>query len=412
MRKTLGLLVMLVLPALAAAQPPGVYPLDGTDPGLPRADLEPLRKIVGRAPIVALGEPIHTSGGFYEMKHRVFRYLVETLGFRAFAMETPWIDAERVSQYVQTCEGTPEAALRGLFTVWQSTEVRDLVQWMCDWNRGHRRRQDKIHFFGFDIPQPERDRPAVLAFLERIGVGADDPRAMDVAACEGIAKLEPDPIPEARYRQCLAGLDAVERLFDDEEPSLVRRTSRWDFARARMSLVGLRSWQGYAYHAGLRDFASSHESRDSGMAYVLQSIRKLRHPKSRTVIWAHNFHIAQRLEETPFRTRTMGSFLREAFGSSYVSLALIAYEIGIDWPEVGCGRLQVPRTEENVETRLADLGYEHLLLDLRRAKPPFLQPGETWWMGESSMVPADQFDGALYLGVSRKMSPLAWPSCQ
>lgn len=172
----LGVLALLMLPAFATAQPleavarakghpvlPGVYRLDGTDPGLPQADLEPLRKIVGRAPIVALGEAIHTSGGFYEMKHRVFRFLVEKMGFRAFAIETPWIDAERVSQYVQTCEGTPEAAIRGLFTVWQSAEVRDLVQWMCDWNRGHRRRQDKIHFFGFDIQQPEKDRPALLA---------------------------------------------------------------------------------------------------------------------------------------------------------------------------------------------------------------------------------------------------------
>lgn len=179
-----------------------------------------------------------------------------------------------------------------------------------------------------------------------------------------------------------------------------------------MSLVGLRSWQGYAYYAGVRDFPRSHESRDSGMAYVFQTFRELRHPKRKTVIWAHNFHIARRLEETSFHTRTMGSFLREALGSSYVAIALIAYDIGIDWPEVGCGKLQVPRTDQNVETKLADLGYEHLLLDLRGGDPPFLEPGQPYWMGEYAMIPADQFHGALYLDVSRKMSPLAWPSCR
>ncbi|HET9227636.1 MAG TPA: erythromycin esterase family protein [Thermoanaerobaculia bacterium] len=405
--RRLGLLALLLLPALAAAQP--VYRLDGTDPALPQADLEPLKKILGKAPVVALGESIHTSGGFYEMKHRVFRFLVEKMGFRVLAIESAWIDAERASQYVRTCEGTPEDAIRGLYTVWQSAEIRDLLQWMCDWNRGHRRRQDKLHFFGFDIQQPEDDRPALLAFLDRIGIGADDPLAAGVAACEGVSKLYPDPIPEERYQRCLAGLDEVERLFRKEEPSLVRRTSRSDLARARMSLVGLRAWQGYAYYAGLGDMAASHESRDSGMAWVFQSIRKLRHPKSRTVVWAHNFHIARRLEEASFHTRTMGSFLREAFGPSYATIALTAHETGIDWQEVGCGTIRAPGG--SVEAKLHDLGHEHLLLDLR-GDPPFLTPGEVLLLGEYDMVPADQFDGILYLDVSRKMSPLAWPPCR
>ncbi|HEX5716810.1 MAG TPA: erythromycin esterase family protein, partial [Thermoanaerobaculia bacterium] len=294
-----GLLALFVLPGSVAAQPvdlldpgavaeaagpkpplgfpvlPGIYRLDGTDPGLPQADLEPLRQILGNAPIVALGEAIHTSGGYYEMKHRVFRFLVEKMGFRAFAIESSWMDAERASQYVRTCAGTPEEAIRGLFTVWQSTEVRDLVQWMCDWNRSHRKAKDKIHFFGFDVQQPERDRPALLAFLERIGVGPEDPRSVDVAACRGISKLIPDPIPEPAYRQCLAGLQAVEQLFRANERSLIRRTSRTDLAQAWMSLVGLRSWQGYAYYLGLGDYPRGDESRDSGMAYVFQAIRKL-----------------------------------------------------------------------------------------------------------------------------------------
>lgn len=174
---------------------PGIYRLHGTAPNLPQNDLEPLRQIIGNARIVSLGESIHTSGGYYEMKHRVFRFLVEKMGFRAFAFESPWENADRVGQYVATCGEAPEEALRGLFSVWQSAETRDLVQWMCDWNRSHRKKQDKLFFFGFDVQQPAQDGAALIAFLERLGAGSGDPRVADIQACDGVGAPTVFPFP-------------------------------------------------------------------------------------------------------------------------------------------------------------------------------------------------------------------------
>src|SRR5215218_5709171 len=65
----------------------GIWRLDGIDPALGTKDLEPLRKMIGNASVVALGETYHTTGGIYVLKHRIFRYLVEKMGFRVFAME-------------------------------------------------------------------------------------------------------------------------------------------------------------------------------------------------------------------------------------------------------------------------------------------------------------------------------------
>src|SRR5215217_4136735 len=205
---------------------PGVYRLHGSDPSLPKDDLEPLRQIVGKATIVSLGESFHTSGGYYDMKHRLFRFLVEEMGFRAFAFESPWPNADRVGQYVETCEGTPEQALTGLFGVWQSTETRDLVQWMCDWNRSHSRKKDKLVFFGFDVQQPGQDAAALFAFLERIGIGSGDPRVLDITACDGVNRptVSPAPIPDALNEQCVRGLSAVDQLFTGEAERIVAET--------------------------------------------------------------------------------------------------------------------------------------------------------------------------------------------
>lgn len=391
---------------------PGIYRLDGSRPDLPQADLEPLRQIIGNAPVVALGESIHTSGGYYEMKHRVFRFLVETMGFRVFAFESPWTGAEQVSQYVQTCAGPPEEALAGLFGVWESAETRELVRWMCEWNRSHPRPRDKVHFFGFDIQQPEEDGPRLLAFLERIGVGPDDPRAVGVRRCDGVG----DPrsagsVSAEQHQQCLAGLQAVDELFRREARAIARQTSPWDFEWAKINLVALRAWEDEAYYYN-SDRRRAVEARDAGMAYLFRAIRDLRYRNLRTAIWAHNFHIAEDAANSFWSNRTMGTPLREAFGDGYITFALIAQAAEIDWLGVGCGPTGFA-DRGSVEGLLHGLGYEYLLVDLRfpGAQEPFLAPGSRYQLNGTAMVPRQQFDGLIYLERSRRMEPLAWSPC-
>lgn len=396
---------------------PGIYRLHGSAPNLPQDDLEPLRQIIGKARIVSLGESIHTSGGYYEMKHRVFRFMVEKMGFRAFAFETPWPNADRVGRYVETCGEAPEEALRGIFGVWQSAETRDLVQWMCEWNRSHRKKKDKLFFFGFDVQQPAQDGAALIAFLERLGVGSGDPRVADIQACDGVTAPTTlsGALSEAKNQQCLQGLAAAEQLIALEASQHAARISPQDLDYARLRLVGLRSAQGQAYYRGINDIVKSSESRDSGMAYAFGALRRLRYGDIKTVVWAHNYHIAKDAGSSFWATKTMGSFLRETFGSNYVALALIANTPEIDWPGLnGCGPTQVIRLGHDMESRLHELGHEALLLDLDfpGGKPPFLAPGERLRFSEAGMVPADQFDGAFFLERSRKMDPLRWPSCQ
>lgn len=394
---------------------PGIFRLDGSYPTLPSRDLEPLRQMVGKAEFVALGESIHTSGGYYEMKHRVFRYLVERLGFRVFAIESPWINAEQVAQFVETCEGSPDEALRGLFGVWQSEEVRDLVQWMCDWNRTRRRPQDRVHFHGFDTQQPEDDGPALLGFLERVGVGPDHPIATDLRQCNGVAGPRAPVqslVPDSSNARCQAGLRAVEQLFAEDEERLVAATSKEDLAWARIHLTGLRAYQGQTYYRG-RDIVRSTDARDRGMAEVLLAIHELRHPGRKTAVWAHNFHIAKQAGFSSWGTPTMGTYLYEALGPGYVALGLIADQVAIDWSGVGCGD-RPAAFDRSVEKLLLDLGHDHLLVDLDfpGTGTPYLEPGRGYTMSDAYMRPEEQFDAVFFLRYARAMAPLRWPACQ
>ena len=390
---------------------PGIWRLHGTAPGLPQDDLAPLRQIVGKATVVGLGESFHTSGGYYEAKHRLFRYLVEKMGFRVLAIESSWVDAERVARYVETCQGSADEALtQGLFPVWASAETRELVQWMCQWNRTHRNPKDRVHFYGFDIQfQQKEDAEALIGFLRRIGLAEDDPRISGINRCEGVVEtFFPAPLPEDRYRDCKEALAAVGSLFERQAASIIRRTSRKDFGWAKVRRVGLDTFMDQLYY---RETAPERafDARDQGMAYIFQAIRNLRYPGAKTVLWAHNHHIAKNSPEY-FYSLIMGTHLdRTLKKGSYVSIALIGREVSIDWPAFGyCGPRPAPG-EGAVEWLLHDLGEDFLLVDL---DSPFLEKGKVYEFSDYPMVPRRQFDALVFLDVSPKMDSLAWPPCR
>src|SRR5216684_6674973 len=64
------------------------------------ADMHPLKKIIGNARIVALGEATHGTREFFQLKHRILEFLVAEQGFTVFAIEANWPESLAVDDYV------------------------------------------------------------------------------------------------------------------------------------------------------------------------------------------------------------------------------------------------------------------------------------------------------------------------
>jgi erythromycin esterase len=417
--KSLSALFALSIMLLAAARPaaakppghdqlvePGIWRLDGMDPDLPQDDLEPLRKLLHKAQVVGLGETVHTSGGYYVMKHRLFRFLVEEMGYRAFAIESPWQAAERTAQYVATCQGTPVDAARGLFSIWQSQETADFFEWMCTWNQAHP--HDTISFFGFDIQQPWDDGPRLIDDLQRLGMAADDPLLAGLRQCDSVeTSVWPDPVPDSTHQPCVQALDGVDQFLQGLDPSEEVQPSRAEVEWAKIRSISLRAWEDEAYFE-MRDEILSYTARDRGMATVFQRIRKLQAGSAKTAIWAHNTHIAKRSTETLAET-TMGTFLDQELGKRYANIALGSAAPSINWRGVGCGSYFV--LADSIEKRLELLGEDFLFVDLafKGAHDPYIEDTEMW-LGFRWTAPRRQFDAMVYLAESPMMTPLRWPA--
>lgn len=393
----------------------GLWRISGTSPSLPQSELEPLRQIIGGAQFVGLGEAEHTSGGFYEMKDRIFRYLVEQMGFRAFGIESGWLRVERVEQYIQTGQGTALTAIGGVAQVFRSTELLALIEWMRAWNVAHP--DDRVHAYGFDIQsQAFQNGAALIDFLHQLGIADEDPRLAGIRACDGVETdyfNEGVPFPPELYEQCQSALAATAAYFDQFEKDIEKQTSADALGYARIHLVGLQAWEEEIFYLE-SDIDRAGRARDRGMAYVAQALRNLRWPHARTALWAHNGHIAKRAGDSGYIAVDMGTILANDLGDqNYVAIGQVAREIYLDWIFLGaCGLDPIPETDQSIERFFAHLGPGAGVLANLDAHPPFLEPGAVYTLASVPMVPRNHFDALVYLAVSPKMHPLAWPSCQ
>ena len=62
-------------------------PIETVEAGNGFVDLQPLKKLIGDARIVSLGESTHGSREIYQMKHRLVEFLATEMGFPIFSIE-------------------------------------------------------------------------------------------------------------------------------------------------------------------------------------------------------------------------------------------------------------------------------------------------------------------------------------
>lgn len=399
--------------------PAGVHVLDGVSPSLLDGDLEPFRQIVGATPFVALGESTHTSAGFYQAKARLIRFMVEKMGFRVLTFESNWLEALPATRYVASCTGTPEDAVATLFPVWRDGSVRDLLRWMCEWNRAHP--GDPVTFLGTDVQEPWKVAPALRDWVQRAAPG-QVARTAPLFLCLGASYPNNSFFLSQEYRdhmagirntaahqQCLAGIAEVEAWIAANAPALQGATSAAAVEEARLMVVSLRAWEDQLW---IPD-PGGYQGRDFGMATLTRRLHALHTPGKKAVIWAWNWHIARRYEEVRgfddepnfvvprHGARAMGGFLSDAWGADYLPIALIGYDVAIN-----SGGVTPPLQthSQSVERRLHDLAADYLLVDLRQPLQTLLPAGRTYRVSQEWGDPYRQFGALVYLEHSPAMT--------
>lgn len=148
-------------------------PLKSAEAGNGFDDMQPIKRIVGDARVVGLGEATHGTREHFQLKHRMLEFLVNEMGFTIFSIEASMPDCIAINDYVLHGKGDPEKAVAGQgFWTWSTEEVLDMVKWMRRYNEDPSHNV-KLKFYGFDMQNEYSAANAVLAYLKRVDEPAE-----------------------------------------------------------------------------------------------------------------------------------------------------------------------------------------------------------------------------------------------
>lgn len=381
-RVTVAAVAMLLTAGLAtpAAATPGVVPwiernaerLDTIDPTAPLDDLAPLRRSVGNASIVALGEPAHEVAEVTTLKHRALRYLVERMGFRSIAFEDDWTLGLAINDFIRTGEGDIDALLRQTGGGWATRETADVLTWLRDFNAG-RPVHDQVQFVGVEyyttwwpayeivdqyVADVAPERHAELrAHLDQLEPAADTQTAFQHAQ---LYMKVPDKKPYVDHAR------AAYALVEELAP---RRSVARHAARQILSF----------YENYYIPFADALNYRDARAAENLRWWRETGHRK--IVYWAASPHTAVAPElritappEPDMVFASAGSHLDRWYGNDYRSIGF-TFDHGT---LTGESIAVPPPAPDWFEQPLGQASHDQFLLDLRGHAPG---PVRDWLRG-------------------------------
>jgi erythromycin esterase len=282
-------------------------PLATVEPRHGWKDLAALRRIIGDARIVSLGEATHGTREFFKLKHRLLEFCVAELGFTMLVIEANFPECLAVNAYVLDGIGTAADALAGMrFWIWDTEEILDLIEWMRWWNASNRR---KVKFYGFTMSYPAVAAQGLIGFLDRV--------APELAAeCRSeLAPLTSDltarwfgQLADARRDALLSCIARVLACFAQQRPGWVAATSAIDWHLGRLHAVVLD--QGARFEVD-RDLAFHERTTAENVRALIEA----EGPDAKAVLWSHNSHAARAGGD---HGQSMGRYLDQMVGRSQV----------------------------------------------------------------------------------------------
>jgi len=273
-----------------------IYPLKTFEPNtISDQDLNVLKKLVGDAKVVALGESTHGSSEIFKMKHRLIKYLAENENFDIFSIEANMPESYRLNKYIIEGKGNPADLIKGMyFWTWSTQEVLEMVKWM----KTHNTPKPKIKFTGFDMQ-------FYFGSIKELELAFQNQGEILQNVSELKKELEGVSEPSNELQKIILSPQKAKKI--NNLISLIKKsvsTSELSITKKEWLLQNTRIIEQYLDKNSI--------SRDKYMVENLLWI-KAQNPKSKIAIWAHNGHIMK-------RGHSMGKFLADSLSNDYVTI--------------------------------------------------------------------------------------------
>lgn len=353
------------------------FPLQNSDNATGTHDLQPLRKMIGKARVVALGEPAHGLHEPLAFRNRLFRFLVEECGFTTIVLEAGLAEARLAADFVAGGQVTAQAAAGNLTIGKPAAETIELLQWMKAYNAkpGHKR---KVTFFGMDMQLkgfPNDTTPShaaldeALTYLTQVDSSAATEIAFALAPYKNRLSVANYPLLSAQEHDRLsAGLDDLIALFERQRLHYIGISSKeryeWAYRNAvvarqtdRLARVLIADPSGKI----LPEAWTAVNTRDAAMAENVLWVLNQQIDGGKILVYSHNGHAENAVmtggvwDAFARAPNSAGQYLRSILGKDF-------FIIGTSFPHS-----LASAQPGSLDKMLMKVGQPRFLLNLRSA---------------------------------------------
>ncbi len=345
------------------------------------SDLEPLKRAIGDARVVLLGEETHGDGTTFSMKARLVKFLHEALGFDVLALEASLYSCAGMDAALRgdlPLEGALRVGIPSSFWI-DSRQMRPVFRYVRSTYATGR----SLEVAGFDsfLPKDESGSFArrLVAFLGSRAVADSTPdleRLLEtIADRRQYFKLSPSE--RSRVRQLVAQLPILieTNQRDLETRHGARAVAFWMQVTRLLPFQLTRLDEIQEIEAGRKTPPSNDWRRDKVMGDTLVWLAKAYYPDRKIVVWAANTHIMRRPNEIESGTRfpagvSMGDVLFQTLGEKTYAIGFTAFQgrAGLAMRGAALPHDIGTAPRRSFETYLHRTGHDLLFVDLRGAR--------------------------------------------